>query len=413
MSKQIINNIISLTEIFQEGQKIVGVAIEYATLISETAVSLTDYTIKDRTITTLHVSDSARGAMKTKGRFVVLTLDSKEPKASTKELIGGPGPGSRMKVLPAEVLVSQRNTIKAVNGEELPAFIELKNDLVDNGILDRFSVHTFQVPNSELQLSYNLYMPKKVLSGQKYPLVLFMHDAGSCSDDVSATLTQGSGAVVWARDAELGTRPCFVVAPHYPTTCANDDFEVTWHTDATIELMKYLSKNFPIDKSRIYGTGQSMGCMMLCEMLLRYPGFFAGSLLVAGQWNPQRMPVAKEAKIWSIVAAGDAKAYPIMGACFANMKKAGGKLSRGHIDATAPSSVINQQIYSQKSLGCNLNFTWYEGKSILPPGVPDHPGMHHIYTWTKAYDIVALREWLFEQRISMKSKKRKDCLCLI
>lgn len=405
MNKQKINNVISLTENFPEGQKIVGVAIEYAMLISETAISKIDYVVKERTITTLHVSDSARGQVKSKGRFVVLTLDSKEPNASTRENIGGPGPGTRMKVLPANVFVSQRNTIKAVNGEEVPAFFEEKNNLVDNGILDRFSVHTFQVPNSEHQLGYNLYMPKKVLSSQKYPLVLFMHDAGSCSEDIKATLTQGAGAVVWARDTELGTRPCFVVAPHYPTTCANDDFEVTWHTDATMELMKYLSKNFPIDKSRIYGTGQSMGCMMLCEMLLRYPSFFAGSLLVAGQWNPRRMATAKDSKIWSIVAAGDAKAYPIMGACFANMKKAGGKLSRGHIDANAPASVINQQINSQKALGCNLNFTWYEGKSILPPGAPDNPGMHHISTWTKTYDIVALREWLFEQRISIKNRK--------
>ena len=40
------------------------------------------------------------------------------------------------------------------------------------------------------------------------------------------------------------------------------------------------------DKNRIYGTGQSMGCMMLCELNIRYPGFFGGCFLVAGQWNP-------------------------------------------------------------------------------------------------------------------------------
>ena len=405
MNNQNINNVISLTENYPEGQKIVGVAIEYAMLISENAISKTDYDVKERTITTIHVSDFTRGPMKSKGRFVVLMLDSQEPNSSMRENIGGPGPSTRMKVLPAEVIVSQRNTIKAVDGEEVPDFFEVKNNLVDNGILDRFSVHTFQVPNSEHQLRYNLYMPKKVLSSQKYPLVLFMHDASSCSEDIRASLTQGIGAIVWARDTEQGTRPCYVIAPHYPTTCANDDFEVTWHTDATMELVKYVAKNFPIDKSRIYGTGQSMGCMMLCEMILRYPNVFAGSLLVAGQWNPQRMATAKDSKIWSIVAAGDAKAYPIMRECFANMKKAGGKLSRGHIDANAPVSVINQQINSQKALGCNLNFTWFEGKSILPPGVQDHPGMHHISTWTKAYDIVALREWLFEQRMSIKYRR--------
>lgn len=395
-----VSNIISVTEAYPDGQKITGVAIEYNTVISEADISIKDFAVRDRTITAIHVSDSARGPVKKHGRFVVLTLNTKDEKASTREQIGT-GMGSRMKVLPAQVTISQVNAIKAANGMILPAFFDRNNDMADNGILDRFSVHTFCMPDSDYMLNYNLYMPGKILNGQKYPLVLFIHDAGSCSDDIRATLTQGNGAIEWARDSEQGIRPCFVVAPQYPTVCANDNFEVTWHADATIQLVKYLCDNFPIDKTRIYGTGQSMGCMMLCEMLIRYPNFFAGTLLVAGQWDPETMVAAKDEKIWAIVAAGDKKAYPIMRACFENMKKAGGKLSRGHIDANAPMSVINQNINLQKALGCNLNFTWFEGKSVLPAGVPDNPGMHHIYTWIKAYDIVALREWLFEQRNSI------------
>jgi predicted peptidase len=259
-------------------------------------------------------------------------------------------------------------------------------------------------------LSYNLYIPKNCFRGLKYPLVLFMHDAGSCSDDVCAALAQGNGAVVWARDAAMGKRPCYVVAPQYSEVCANDSFEVTWHAEATISLIKSLVERFPIDTARIYGTGQSMGCMMLCEMMLRHPNFFAGSLLVAGQWDPNRMSAVRDSAIWAVVAAGDEKAFPIMGACFDSMENAGGKVSRCYLDARADMAVLEESVNRQKALGSNLNFTWFSGKSILPANAPDHSGMHHVSTWGKAYDIEALREWLFEQRIS-GCKRTSDGRC--
>ena len=43
--------------------------------------------------------------------------------------------------------------------------------------------------------------------------------------------------------------------------------------------------------------------------------------------------------------------------------------------------------------------TWFEGRSVVPDDQPVHPGTHHVNTWVKAYDIKALREWLFEQRL--------------
>lgn len=265
-------------------------------------------------------------------------------------------------------------------------------------ILEQFSVRTFRLPDGRT-IDYNLYEPKGMRAGEKYPLVLFIHDMGACSPDVRKPLTQGRGAVAWAEDAELGTRRCFVVAPQYPEKCANDDFEVTWEADATVELVKRLAETYPVDVHRIYGTGQSMGCMVLCELMLRNPRFFAGCLLVAGQWNPERMAPAKVENLWGVVAEGDFKAFPILGACFDGMEREGGFVARGHADAKAPQAELEEVFLRQKARGSHLNFTWFEGKSILPEGCDDNPGMHHMATWGKAYDIETLRAWLFEQKI--------------
>lgn len=140
----------------------------------------------------------------------------------------------------------------------------------------QFEFSLLQAGNGEeKKLLYNLYIPENLEKGKKYPLVLFIHDMGSCSADVKNTLIQGKGATVWAADAWQKRQPCFVLAPCYERQCANDDFQVTWEADATIGLVKELLLQYAaIDEKRIYGTGQSMGCMMLCELMLRNPWIF-------------------------------------------------------------------------------------------------------------------------------------------
>ena len=113
-----------------------------------------------------------------------------------------------------------------------------------------------------------------------------MHDAGNCCNDLNVPLTQGKGATIWASEEEQKKRPCFVLAPLYPEKTAEDDFTVTWEADATLELIKELAKQYPIDASRIYGTGQSMGCMMLLRADDPSSEIFCGVLPGRGAVEP-------------------------------------------------------------------------------------------------------------------------------
>lgn len=385
-----------VTSAYGSGQRISSVAIEYSEKVTRGNLDERFYSVTGYEITSLCVSDRVRGEPVWEGCFVQLLLDGDREALS---ICGhtGRGPASRAYIKNPVLEITQKQTISTLAGNPVEGFTG-KTTSVDLGIADRFSVFTFTAKNGK-QLTYNLYIPEHMVAGQEYPVVLFMHDLGSCSPDSKTTLLQGTGATVWAIESYYNRRPCFVVAPRYCDQCANDDFEVTWEAEATLELVDFLCQAYPIDRKRIYGTGQSMGTMMLCELMLRHPHYFAGCLLVAGQWDPERMTAAKDENLWIVVSSGDEKATPMMRRALGNMEAAGGKLCYGHINARSDSAWIDAAVRSQKQKNANLNLTWFEGRSVIPEDMPVHGGMHHIYTWVKAYDIKALREWLFEQRL--------------
>ena len=245
-------------------------------------------------------------------------------------------------------------------------------------------------------LPYQLFTPAN--QDDELPLVVFMHDMGNVSAEPDRTLKQGIGALVWADEKEQEVRPCYVLAPQYPEQSAFDDYTVGWCAEATISLIQYICEKERVDCERIYGTGQSMGTMMLCELLLRYPKFFAGCFLTAGQWDPERMGAIKDEHVWIMVSENDDRAFPIMGACMKAVEQAGGKVARGHIDAKADNeakAVFCKEVLAQ---GANIQFTWLDGNSVLLPGTQIFPAVQHMHTWKWAYLFEPIREWLFAQK---------------
>ena len=213
------------------------------------------------------------------------------------------------------------------------------------------------------------------------------------------TLRQGIGALVWADEKEQAKRPCFVLAPQYSEKSAHDDYTVGWAAEATIQLIQYICSKYNIDKTRIYGTGQSMGTMMLCELLITHPRFFAGCFLTAGQWDPERMAAIKDEHVWIMVSEHDGRAFPIMGACMEAVEKAGGKVARGHVDAKADEETKEQFCKDVLAQNANIQFTWLDGDSVLLPGAHIFPAVHHMSTWKWAYLFEPIRAWLFEQKL--------------
>lgn len=245
-------------------------------------------------------------------------------------------------------------------------------------------------------MGYNLFVPR--LEPEKtYPLVLFLHDAGACGPDVKTTLSQGNGAVSFAEPQWQKEHPCFVLAPQIdkgpqgPMT--HDDFTVTEDLDKVARILFSVLDQYPVDRTQVYATGQSMGCMASCELNIRYPQLFAASLLVAGQWDPERMAAScAQGRFWILVSEGDSKALPGMNAVTAAMERRGAKVGRYRWDAKEP---LGPPAAKAAEDPVNVRYTVLTGDSVLPEGAKFFPGACHMATWPVVYQIRELKEWLF------------------
>ena len=383
-----------INEQFPRGQKTTKLVLPYEKEIKQESLNLDIYKVKGRSITGVHTAKEICGE---RGNFVVVSLDPEDKNALTRKMKGF-GPNTRTVVTGANISYKQKKSIRTVDDEQIKgSFLMEKVEAEISPVTDDFKLLKFVTEDGK-ELMYNLYIPKNVEKDEKLPLVLFMHDSSVCSDNPTAPLLQGMGAYIWATPSEQEKRRCYVLAPAYPHKTANDDFEVTWECEATVQLMEELCSTHAIDRNRIYGTGQSMGCMMLCELNVTHPELFAASYMVAGQWNPEKMATLHQKKLWILISEKDEKAFPIMSESVRLLEEKGAKIARGSLNAK--SSVEEKQHFAEKVLSQNGNiqFTYYEGESNLPFGMKPFPGCYHLCTWLWSYDIEPIREWMFSQK---------------
>jgi predicted peptidase len=272
-----------------------------------------------------------------------------------------------------------------------------ENDKAIDRTVDDFQQFKFTDPNTGITLKYNLFIPRSYDANRYYPLVLFIHDAGVVSNYARMTLIQGLGAVIWATPSEQAKHECFVLAPQYSRGIVNDNSESTRDLDATVELVKAVMSQYNVDKSRVYTTGQSMGCMASIEMLTRYPDLFAAALLVAGQWDAARMSALTKANMWAIVSEGDRKAFPGMNASMAALEAAGAKISRATWNGRTSAAELASDVSRMIAEGNNIKYTVLAKGTVVPEELPDDARNNHIHTWPIAYAIEGLRDWLFTQ----------------
>lgn len=261
-----------------------------------------------------------------------------------------------------------------------------------------FKQFVFRDPDTGIHLNYNLYLPKKDLDGACHPLVVFIHDMSIVGKDPILALIQGSGGVIWATRAEQAKHPCFVLVPQYSKVIVNDESQATQELDVTVNLIKDLFNKYPIDRNKVYTTGQSMGCMASIEMLIRYPDLFSAALLVAGQWDAIKMSVLKDANMWVVVSEGDRKAFPGMNASMALLEESGAKISRGIWNGQSSQEEFCIEVQKMITEGNHIYYTVLKKGTVVPGNLPDDGHNNHMQTWPIVYQIKALRDWLFTQR---------------
>ena len=393
-----IRNVTSYTEVFGEGQKLTAVIVEYDQSISNKKLSAAAFTVTKRTVTNVYATTKPERTTAPKdGKYVVIELSLADAGASTT-LWGIEENKMMQKILDPTVAVKQVGAVTAVSGAVYrPVASQFKNNTVVNAIVDNFQQFEYKDPKTGISVRYNLYIPKSYDAKKSYPLVLFMHDRGALSSLTKWTLVQGLGAVSWASPADQAKHEAFVLAPQYAVQVVDDDYNVTADLDATVNLLGQLTKQYSIDTSRLYTTGQSMGCMMSIVMNVRYPDLFAASFLVSGQWDPKVVSSMATKKIWIAVSEGDDHAFPGMNEITSILGSSGGTVAKATWDATATPDIVAKNTAELIQEKANINYVSFKKGTVTAKEDP-LPDNDHRGTWQVVYSYEGVRDWIFAQK---------------
>lgn len=420
-----VKSITSVSRPFPDGQRVTAVAVEYDCNFTAQQLDASAFSVQGRTITDIYTAASVKSVAPEDGSFIIVELDSADPDSSTiteardgrhisaprpprMDPVGKKGPGG-----PPTFMLPGGKIFQGPAGNgclRYPVFMKLRqltdiqgapawemdmvNDKEYNEWADLFEQRQFE------DMSYNIFIPENYDSAKKYPLLLFIHDAGVSGIMPRITLEQGIGATIFASPKEQAKHECIIIAPQHAKTLpiANDQY---WCTDDEHTIKRIVDKvisEYSIDTDRIYTTGQSMGFMTSIQLMLDYPGFFTAALLPAGHWDIKKTATLWNEKIWMFLSEEDGGGKRMIAGLPDAIKEIGGEIGIYRWDANIPTAEMSKLVESVNGDGHNFRLAIFPGNSIARPDQPDRTnGGGHNGTWHFVYQIEAARDWLFAQ----------------
>ena len=200
----------------------------------------------------------------------------------------------------------------AVEGtQEVSNTLAEDEEALINTYAGQFEQLTYEDAESGLSITYNLYLPDGYDETASYPMVVFIADSSCTGSDATRSLTQGLGALVWASDEWQAADPTIVAVPTYTETVLDDHsgYTTSEYVELTKRFIDYMSTEYAVDTDRIYGTGQSMGCMTTLVLASEYPDLYAACMFVDGQWDVNTLAGLEDQTFVYFAAEDDEKAW--------------------------------------------------------------------------------------------------------
>jgi len=134
-------------------------------------------------------------------------------------------------------------------------------------------------------LPYRLFAPETSGDNERYPLVIYLHGSGGIGTDNRKNFEGGNilGSRIWALPENQAKHPCFIIVPQAPSLMNAWTSEIG---DRLVELLEELAETRPIDRARIYITGQSLGGIGTWQLVSKHPALFAAALPLCGLARP-------------------------------------------------------------------------------------------------------------------------------
>ena len=201
---------------------------------------------------------------------------------------------------------------------------------------------------------YRLMQPLALDRGTRYPLILSLHGGGGVGDDNVSQLRWWNG--VMAKGEWRRAHPSFVVVPQAVSggtwgersQVGNlQNIYIKNMIPVVFELIEALQQELPIDESRIYVLGSSMGGSGTWNFLQARPGFFAAGIPVCAGRPPEDVKGLTQTPVWSFHGADDQTA-PVENSrrMFNKVKAAGGSIKYTELRGIRHNSWIQAFTYT-------------------------------------------------------------------
>lgn len=234
-------------------------------------------------------------------------------------------------------------------------------------VYDELSINYTGGDYQNASFEYRLMRPQQIDPGKRYPLILFLHGAGERGEDNTKQLKYLPELMAQADRRKQF--PCFLLAPQcrsgkqwvdVPWTDKQSTPMAKQPTDqlqVAIAMLKRTLQEEPIDTSRVYLTGLSMGGYGAWELAAREPQRFAAVVPICGGGDEQQAPKLAALPIWTFHGTADNVVFPIRS---------------------------QKMVEAVRAAGGKIKYTQY-------------PGVGHS-SWNQAYRSQELLPWLFAQQ---------------
>ncbi len=216
-------------------------------------------------------------------------------------------------------------------------------------------------------LNYRIYVPRKINIKKTYPLCLLLHGAGERGNDNALQVQNTFGPLEILAFCRTNNFEVIIIAPQVPE--AEQWVNVPWdgfpHSmpsspsssmQMTIDLMNHCIDILPVDQSRIYVSGISMGGFGTWDIVQRCPDLFAAAMPVCGGGDEALATKIKRIPIWAF---------------------------HGDNDETVSVDYSRDMVAAVNKTGGNVRYTEYKGVG------------HN--SWEQTYADHNVLKWLFEQ----------------
>ncbi len=338
--------------------------------------------------------------------LLISSLAACGPSSSSEET--GTTESQATDVETVESTVSQEETSSEVNSEaaETASAGTVSNalaqdeDALVSACADSFEQLTYTDPDTGLSITYNLYLPEGYVETESYPMVVFIADSSCAGGDAGRSLTQGLGAVVWASEEWQSVNPTIVAVPTYPETILDDhgSYTTTEYVELTKRFIDYMSSEYAVDTGRIYGTGQSMGCMTTLILASEYPDLYAGCMFVDGQWDVSTLEGLENQNFVYFAAEDDTNAWNGAQEVMAMFGEDDVEYSYAQWDGSwSPDelSAAAEDLFASET--GRYFISWKTGTIDAAAGGGMGGSSCHMASFDYAYNCIAVMEWLFLQ----------------